>query len=43
MEIRKLVSIVEETCSEQGRAVEPATRQAAAVAVIANPYAGRYD
>ncbi len=43
MEIRKLVSIVEETRSELGRAIEPATRRAAAVAVIANPYAGRYD
>ena len=43
MEIRKLVSIVEETRTELGRAIAPPTRQAAAVAVIANPYAGRYD
>ena len=43
MEIRKLVTIVEETRSELGRKVEPVARQAAAVAVIANPYAGRYD
>ncbi len=43
MEIRKLVSIVEETRIELGRPIEPPTRQAAAVAVIANPYAGRYD
>ena len=43
MEIRKLVSIVEETRAELGRPVAPRTRQAASVAVIANPYAGRYD
>jgi len=43
MEIRKLVTIVEETHSELGRPVASTTRQAAAVAVIANPYAGRYD
>ena len=43
MEIRKLVTIVEETRRELGRPVEPATRQAAAIAVIANPYAGVYD
>ncbi len=43
MEIRKLVTIVEETRRELGRPVEPATRQAAAIAVIVNPYAGVYD
>ena len=43
MEIRKLLTIVEETRRELGRKVEPATRQAAAIAVIANPYAGVYD
>ena len=43
MEIRKLVTIVEETRRELGRAVEPPARQAAAIAVIANPYAGVYD
>ncbi len=42
MEIRKLVTIVEETRSEAGRAVDPPTRRAAALAVIANPFAGRY-
>lgn len=40
--IRKIVTVVEETRSEMGRPVEPPTRRAAAVAVIANPYAGRY-
>ena len=43
MEIRKLMTIVEETRRELGRPVEPATRQAAAIAVIVNPYAGVYD
>ena len=41
-EIRKLVTLVEETRSEMGRPVDPPTRRAAAVAVIANPFAGRY-
>lgn len=41
-DIRKLVTIVEETRSEMGRRVEPPTRRAAAIAVIANPAAGRY-
>ena len=42
MEIRKLVVTVEETCREAGREVEPPTRKALAMAVIANPFAGRY-
>ena len=41
-QIRKIVTIVEETRFEMGRAVEPPTRRAAAVAVIENPFAGRY-
>ncbi len=41
-DIRKIVTFVEETRSEMGRAVEPPTRRAAAVAVIVNPFAGRY-
>lgn len=40
--IRKIVTIVEETMLEMGRAVDPPTRRAAAVAVIENPFAGRY-
>jgi Amino acid synthesis len=40
--IRKIVTFVEETRSEMGRAVSPPTRRAAAVAVIENPYAGQY-
>lgn len=41
-EIRKLVTVVEEVRSEMGRPVAPPTRRAAAIAVIANPFAGRY-
>lgn len=41
--IRKIVTFVEETRSEMGKRVEPATRRAAAVAVIENPFAGRYE
>lgn len=41
--IRKIVTIVDETRSEMGRPVAPALRRAAAVAVIANPFAGRYE
>ncbi len=40
--IRKIVTFVEETHSEMGRAVDPPTRRAAAAAVIENPFAGRY-
>ena len=41
-EIRKLVVVVEETRREAGKSVEPPTRKAAAIAVIRNPFAGRY-
>lgn len=41
--IRKIVTVVEETRTEMGRPVDPPTRRAAAIAVIANPYAGRYQ
>ena len=40
--IRKLVTFLEETRSEMDRVIDPPTRRAAAVAVIENPYAGRY-
>lgn len=40
--IRKLVVSVEETHAEMGRAISPPTRKALAIAVIANPYAGKY-
>ena len=42
MEIRKIVTIVEETRTEAGKPVNPPTRRAAAAAVIVNPFAGRY-
>ncbi|WP_090139458.1 amino acid synthesis family protein [Limnohabitans sp. DM1] len=41
--IRKIIVQVDETRLEMGRAVEPPTRRALAMAVIANPYAGRYS
>lgn len=41
--IRKTSVIVEETRQDIGRAVNPPTRKAAALAVIENPFAGRYE
>jgi hypothetical protein len=41
--IRKIVTVVEETLTEAGRDINPPTRRAAAIAVIANPFAGRYQ
>jgi hypothetical protein len=40
--IRKLLTIVEETHREAEQEIKPPTRKAAAVAVIGNPYAGRF-
>ena len=40
--IRKVVTVVEETRMEAGRDVSPPTRRAAAIAVIENPFAGKY-
>ena len=40
--IRKIVTVVEETHLEMGQTVAPPTRRAAAIAVIENPFAGRY-
>lgn len=42
MEVRKYVTIVEETVIEGGKKVDPPTRKAAAIAVIRNPFAGKY-
>lgn len=42
MEVRKYITIVEETLLEGGKKVDPPTRKAAAMAVIKNPYAGKY-
>lgn len=41
-EIRKITTVVEETYLEGGRAVVPPTKRAAAIAVIRNPFAGRF-
>lgn len=41
--IRKIAVFVEETCREADRRIEPPTRKAAAVAVIANPFAGSFS
>jgi len=40
--IRKIVVQVDETRIEMGRPVEPPARRALAIAVVENPYAGRY-
>ncbi len=40
--IRKLIVQVDETRMEMGQPVSPPTRRAVAIAVIANPFAGRY-
>jgi hypothetical protein len=42
-QIRKIVVSVEETHREMGQSIQPATRRALAIAVIANPYAGRFS
>ena len=41
--IRKLIVQVDETRIEMGRTIDPPTRRALAIAVIDNPYAGRYE
>jgi hypothetical protein len=41
--IRKLLVSVEETHQEMGRTIAPPTRKACAIAVIENPFAGRYE
>lgn len=41
MQIRKLILVVEEIRTEGGKEITPSPRKAAALAVIANPFAGR--
>jgi len=41
--IRKLVVMADETRVEMGQAVTPPTRRAVAMAVIENPFAGKYE
>ena len=43
MKIRKIVTHVEDTYIEMGKEINPATRKAVSVAVIDNPFAGRYQ
>lgn len=43
MKIKRVLTFFEEVRSEAGRDVEPALRKAAAVAVLDNPYAGRFE
>lgn len=43
MEIRKVVTVLEETRLEMGKPIEPPTRRAAVAAVIKNPLAGTYQ
>ena len=42
LKIRKMVTVVEEIHLEMGRDIAPPVRKAAAIAVIENPFAGRY-
>jgi hypothetical protein len=41
--IRKFVIQVDETRKEMGQTIDPPTRRAVAIAVIENPYAGRFS
>ena len=41
--IRKLLIVVEQTLEEAGQALAPPVRKAAAIAVISNAFAGRYE
>jgi hypothetical protein len=43
MRLRKLVTITDKVFVEMGQPVDPPTRRAAAIAVIANPFAGRFQ
>ena len=43
MEIRKIVTIVDDVHREMGRPVDPPVRRVVAAAVLANPLAGRYE
>jgi hypothetical protein len=43
IKLRKLVVQVDETRIEMGQTIDPPARRAVAIAVIDNPYAGRYE
>src|SRR4030042_1636075 len=42
VEVRKFITIIEETYMEAGKKVEPGLKKVAAVAVIKNPFAGNF-
>ena len=42
MDIKRILSFVEEVRGEAGRRAEPPLRKAAVVAIVQNPFAGRY-
>jgi len=42
IEVRKFITIIEETNMEAGKKVEPGLKRVAAVAVIRNPFAGNF-
>ena len=42
MEVRRYLTIVEEILEEGGRSMDPPGKRAAAIAVIKNPFAGKY-
>jgi hypothetical protein len=42
MEIKRILTFFDEVRSEAGRRTEPPLRKAAAVAIVRNPFAGRY-
>nr|WKF62245.1 hypothetical protein HUO10_006778 [Paraburkholderia busanensis] len=43
IKLRKLIVQLDETRIEMGQPIDPPTRRAVAIAVIDNPYAGRYE
>jgi hypothetical protein len=43
IKLRKLVVQVDETRIEMGQTIDPPVRRALAIAVIENPYAGRFE
>lgn len=42
MEVRKYITIIEEIRSDGGKSMDPPGKRAAAIAVIKNPFAGKY-
>lgn len=42
-QVRKYQVVIEETLQEMGQTVDPPTRKVTAIAVIQNPFAGRYE